>query len=171
MLGGLRSLRETAAEKELEALLNGEADGNDTFLEINAGAGGTESCDWASMLARMYTRYAEHKGWKVEMISYNESDLGGYKDVQVDVTNDLTASGVWLVGGARCELRGVGGVAARRRPFGVPRLSAGQQARRRAARHVHALLRKGVRIADGSAPRIQPRYALVRSTHGVGRAP
>ena len=47
-----------AAEKELEALLDGEADGNDTFLEINSGAGGTESCDWASMLARMYVRWA-----------------------------------------------------------------------------------------------------------------
>ena len=52
----LKALVDVAAEKELEALLDGEADGNDTFLEINAGAGGTESCDWASMLARMYVR-------------------------------------------------------------------------------------------------------------------
>jgi peptide chain release factor 2 len=63
----LRSLVELAAAKELEALLDGEADGNDTFLEINAGAGGTESCDWASMLARMYVRWAEKKGYKVEL--------------------------------------------------------------------------------------------------------
>jgi peptide chain release factor 2 len=49
-------------EKEIEALLDGEADGNDTFLEINAGAGGTESCDWAAMLARMYVRWAEKEG-------------------------------------------------------------------------------------------------------------
>ena len=55
----LKALREQAAQKELEALLDGEADGNDTFLEINAGAGGTESCDWAAMLARMYVRWAE----------------------------------------------------------------------------------------------------------------
>jgi protein subunit release factor A len=55
----LRALVDTAAAKELEALLDGEADGNDTFLEINAGAGGTESCDWAAMLARMYVRWAE----------------------------------------------------------------------------------------------------------------
>ena len=60
--GEPQDLRELAAQKELEALLNGEADGNDTFLEINAGAGGTESCDWASMLARMYVRWAEKKG-------------------------------------------------------------------------------------------------------------
>ena len=52
----IAGISERAAKKELEALLNGEADGNDTFLEINSGAGGTESCDWASMLARMYVR-------------------------------------------------------------------------------------------------------------------
>ena len=69
----LKSLREFAAAKELEALLDGEADGNDTFLEINAGAGGTESCDWASMLARMYVRWAEKKGYKVEL----QSETGG----------------------------------------------------------------------------------------------
>ncbi len=57
----LKALEITAAEKELEALLDGEADSNDTFLEINSGAGGTESCDWASMLARMYVRWAEKK--------------------------------------------------------------------------------------------------------------
>ncbi len=59
----LRAMVELAAAKEVEALLNGEADGNDTFLEINAGAGGTESCDWANMLARMYVRWAEKKGY------------------------------------------------------------------------------------------------------------
>jgi len=53
----LKKLEKVAAAKELEALLDGEADGNDTFLEINSGAGGTESCDWANMLARMYVRW------------------------------------------------------------------------------------------------------------------
>ncbi|MGA0372933.1 MAG: PCRF domain-containing protein, partial [Paracoccaceae bacterium] len=53
----LQLLAKKAAEKELEALLNGEADSNDTFLEVHSGAGGTESCDWASMLARMYVRW------------------------------------------------------------------------------------------------------------------
>ena len=63
----LKALQVKAAAKELEALLNGEADANDTFLEINSGAGGTEACDWAAMLARMYIRWAERKGYKVEL--------------------------------------------------------------------------------------------------------
>ncbi|RMD88647.1 MAG: PCRF domain-containing protein, partial [Alphaproteobacteria bacterium] len=62
----LKELKERAAQKELEALLDGEADANDTFLEIHSGAGGTESCDWAAMLARMYVRWAEAHGYKVE---------------------------------------------------------------------------------------------------------
>ena len=75
----LKALVEKAAQKELEALLDGEADGNDTFLEINAGAGGTESCDWASMLARMYVRWAEKKGYKVELQSMSDGDEAGIK--------------------------------------------------------------------------------------------
>ncbi len=75
----LKNLVETAAQKELEALLDGEADGNDTFLEVNAGAGGTESCDWASMLARMYVRWAEKKGYKVELQSMSDGDEAGIK--------------------------------------------------------------------------------------------
>ena len=77
--GALRSLGEYAAEKELESLLNGEADGNDTFLEINAGAGGTESCDWASMLARMYTRWAEKKGYQVELQAETPGEEAGIR--------------------------------------------------------------------------------------------
>ncbi len=65
----IKALREKAPQKEIEALLDGEADGNDTFLEINAGAGGTESCDWAAMLARMYVRWAEAHGYQVELQS------------------------------------------------------------------------------------------------------
>lgn len=77
----LRVLKEKAAEKELEALLDGEADGNDTFLEINAGAGGTESCDWAAMLARMYVRWAEKKGYTVEMIAETAGEEAGIRSV------------------------------------------------------------------------------------------
>jgi len=69
----------TAAAKELEALLDGEADSNDTFLEINSGAGGTESCDWASMLARMYVRWAEKKGYDVELQSTSPGEEAGIK--------------------------------------------------------------------------------------------
>ncbi|MFG6566018.1 peptide chain release factor 2 [Sulfitobacter sp. 1A13421] len=75
----LKTLAEKAAQKELEALLNGEADSNDTFLEINAGAGGTESCDWASMLARMYVRWAEKKGYKVDLQAESAGDEAGIK--------------------------------------------------------------------------------------------
>jgi peptide chain release factor 2 len=77
----LKSLREKAAQKELEALLDGEADANDTFLEVNAGAGGTESCDWANMLSRMYVRWAEKKGYKVELQSMQSGDEAGIKSV------------------------------------------------------------------------------------------
>ena len=77
----LKALKVKAAEKELEALLDGEADGNDAFLEINAGAGGTESCDWASILARMYVRWAERKGYKVEMQAQSPGEEAGIKSV------------------------------------------------------------------------------------------
>lgn len=82
----LVALAITAAEKELEALLDGEADGNDTFLEINAGAGGTESCDWASMLARMYVRWAEKKGYKVELQSESAGDEAGIKSAAYKIS-------------------------------------------------------------------------------------
>ena len=82
----LRALVEEAAQKELEALLDGEADGNDTFLEINAGAGGTESQDWAEMLARMYVRWAERKGYQVEMLSETPGEEAGIKSVAYKVS-------------------------------------------------------------------------------------
>ncbi|PKP85151.1 MAG: peptide chain release factor 2 [Alphaproteobacteria bacterium HGW-Alphaproteobacteria-2] len=75
----LKRLAESAAQKELEALLDGEADGNDTFLEINAGAGGTESCDWAAMLARMYVRWAEAHGYKVELMAESAGEEAGIR--------------------------------------------------------------------------------------------
>ena len=82
----LATLKERSAAAELEALLNGEADANDTFLEINAGAGGTESCDWASMLARMYTRWAEKRGYKVELQSISAGDEAGIKSVAYKIS-------------------------------------------------------------------------------------
>lgn len=81
----IAGLQAHAAKLELEALLNGEVDANDTFLEINAGAGGTESCDWASMLARMYVRWAEKKGYTVETMSYNSGDEAGIKSVTYQI--------------------------------------------------------------------------------------
>jgi len=82
----LRDLLNLAREKELEALLDGEADGNDTFLEVNAGAGGTESCDWASMLARMYVRWAEKKGYKVELQSMSDGEEAGIKSASYKIS-------------------------------------------------------------------------------------
>jgi peptide chain release factor 2 len=82
----LTALAAKAAEKELEALLDGEADGNDTFLEINSGAGGTESCDWASMLARMYVRWAEKRGYKVELQSESAGEEAGIKSAAYKIS-------------------------------------------------------------------------------------
>ena len=82
----LKSLAKLAAQKELEALLDGEADGNDTFLEINSGAGGTESCDWAAMLARMYVRWAEKKGYKVELQSESAGEEAGIKSATYKIS-------------------------------------------------------------------------------------
>ena len=82
----LKALAERAGQAEIEALLNGEADGNDTFLEINSGAGGTESCDWASMLARMYVRWAEAHGYKVELISETAGEEAGIKSAAYKIT-------------------------------------------------------------------------------------
>ena len=82
----LQLLGKKAAEKELEALLNGEADSNDTFLEVHSGAGGTESCDWASMLARMYVRWAEKRGYRVEMQSETPGEEAGIKSVTYKVS-------------------------------------------------------------------------------------
>ncbi|NHQ73527.1 peptide chain release factor 2 [Roseovarius gahaiensis] len=82
----LRAVAKKAAAKELEALLNNEADANDAFLEINAGAGGTESCDWASMLARMYVRWAEQHGYTVELQSETGGDEAGIKSAAYKIT-------------------------------------------------------------------------------------
>ncbi len=90
----IADLVEVAAKKELEALLDGEVDGNDCFIEINSGAGGTESCDWASMLARMYMRWAEKHGYKVETTSYNAGEEAGIKSVTYQIKG-LNAYG-WL---------------------------------------------------------------------------
>ncbi|MGJ8603992.1 MAG: peptide chain release factor 2 [Marivita sp.] len=82
----LKALADKAAKKELEALLDGEADGNDTFLEINSGAGGTESCDWANMLARMYVRWAEQHGYEVELQSETPGEEAGIKSAAYKIT-------------------------------------------------------------------------------------
>ncbi|MDN5138389.1 PCRF domain-containing protein, partial [Escherichia coli] len=64
---------------KVKALLSGEADANDTYLGVHAGAGGTESQDWAEMLQRMYTRWAERHGFKVELMDYHAGEQAGIK--------------------------------------------------------------------------------------------
>jgi peptide chain release factor 2 len=75
----LRKLAPEARRQEVEALLSGEADPNDTYLEVHAGAGGTESQDWAQMLARMYTRWADDRGYKVSLIEESAGEEAGIK--------------------------------------------------------------------------------------------
>jgi len=82
---GILIIKKEASKQELEALLSGEVDGNGTFLQINAGAGGTESCDWANMLARMYVRWAEQKGYQVDRMEESIGDEAGIKSVTYQI--------------------------------------------------------------------------------------
>ncbi len=78
-LASLRALAEEAKRREIESLLAGEADANDAYVEINAGTGGTEAQDWAEMLMRMYLRWAEQHGYKVQIIEASEGEQAGIK--------------------------------------------------------------------------------------------
>jgi peptide chain release factor 2 len=81
----LRRLKADVGRRELEALLSGEADPNDTYVEVHAGAGGTESQDWANMLLRMYTRWAEQHGYKVEYLEETQGEEAGIKSATVQI--------------------------------------------------------------------------------------
>ena len=84
----LLSLAEAAKKAELQALLSGEADGNDTYVEIHSGAGGTESQDWANMLLRMYARWAERRGFKVDTVQYMPGEEAGIKSATLQVKGE-----------------------------------------------------------------------------------
>ena len=84
----IASLVTIAEKRQLESLLSGEADGNDCFLEVHAGAGGTEAQDWASMLVRMYSRWCERRGFKLEMIEESAGEEAGVKSVTMRVEGD-----------------------------------------------------------------------------------
>ncbi len=81
----IEALHERAETLRLESMLSGEADANDTYLEVHAGAGGTESQDWAEMLFRMYTRWAERHGYKLQLIEENQGDGAGLKSATLMV--------------------------------------------------------------------------------------
>lgn len=84
----LKTLRGELAKRQVQALLSGEADGNDSYLEVHAGAGGTESQDWALMLLRMYTRWAEQHGCKVELMEESAGEQAGVKSATILVKGD-----------------------------------------------------------------------------------
>ena len=81
----LEAMRHQAQKNELEALLSGEADHNDTFLELHAGAGGTEAQDWTEMLLRMYTRWAEKHGYKTELLEQSDGEEAGIKSAVIRI--------------------------------------------------------------------------------------
>jgi peptide chain release factor 2 len=82
----LRALADDAKRREIESLLSGEADANDCYMEINAGAGGTDAQDWAEMLVRMYSRWAEQHGYKVQLMEESEGEQAGIKSATLMVT-------------------------------------------------------------------------------------
>ena len=82
----LKALKKDVARRELEALLGGEADRFDSYLEVHAGAGGTESQDWASMLLRMYTRWAEKHGFKIEYLEETQGEEAGIKSATIQIS-------------------------------------------------------------------------------------
>lgn len=84
----IRALRTEFARLQVEAMLSGEADGNDTYLEVHSGAGGTESQDWANMLLRMYTRWAERQGFKVEILEMHDGEEAGIKSATILVKGE-----------------------------------------------------------------------------------
>ena len=84
----LEELQAAVKHAELEALLSGEADANDTYLEVHAGSGGTEAMDWAQMLLRMYTRWAENHHYKVEYIEETEGDVAGLKSATIKISGN-----------------------------------------------------------------------------------
>ncbi len=86
ILTGLKELEKSVKHSELEALLSGEVDSNDTFLEVHSGSGGTEAQDWAAMLLRMYSRWAEDHKYKVEYVEETEGDVAGIKSATLKIS-------------------------------------------------------------------------------------
>ena len=85
-IASLKTILEESKRLEIESLLSGEADARDAFLEVNSGAGGTEAQDWAEMLSRMYNRWAEKHGYKVQLLEQSEGEQAGIKSATLQVT-------------------------------------------------------------------------------------
>lgn len=97
LLGELTHLENTVGDLEVRRMLSGELDDSNCYLMINAGAGGTESCDWALMLSRMYQRWGARRGWEVEIVDFLEGEVAGIKNVV------LKLSGSFAYGYAKAE--------------------------------------------------------------------
>ncbi len=84
----ISTLKDEVAKRGLECLLSGELDSNNAYLQINSGAGGTESCDWALMILRMYLRWADKRGFKVSVMDQQDGDVAGVKSSVLEITGD-----------------------------------------------------------------------------------
>lgn len=89
MMAELAAIEAKLAELEVRRMLSGELDGKDCYLEIHAGTGGTEACDWAEMLSRMYQRWTTSRGWKVELVDRQEGEVAGIKSIVYKVSGDF----------------------------------------------------------------------------------
>ena len=89
IIRSLDSLQQKTRKMQLMSLLSGEADSNDAYLEVNSGAGGTEACDWAQMLLRMYIRWAEGRGFKVEIMDRNDGDEAGIRSATIQIKGHM----------------------------------------------------------------------------------
>ncbi|MBF8263457.1 MAG: prfB [Parachlamydiales bacterium] len=89
LLAQLDDIEKKLGDLEIRKMLSGEMDSRDCYLEINAGAGGTESCDWALMLSRMYQRWATKRGWNVEVVDRLDGDVAGIKSITYRMTGDF----------------------------------------------------------------------------------
>lgn len=92
----IKHLKDKAAKASLQSMLSGEADGNDAYLEVNSGAGGTEAQDWANMLLRMYVRWANARGYKVELLDQTDGEEAGIKSATIQISG--TNAYGWLKG-------------------------------------------------------------------------
>ncbi|NQW09929.1 MAG: PCRF domain-containing protein, partial [Alphaproteobacteria bacterium] len=86
----LEAIRATLEKMQIESLLSGEADGNDCYLEVHAGAGGTEAQDWAEMMLRMYLRWSDQHKFKAEIMAISSGEEAGVKSVEIRITGDNT---------------------------------------------------------------------------------
>ena len=90
----LYSIKQDVAKREMDSLLSGELDGNDAYLQINAGAGGTEAQDWAGIVLRMYTRWAEKRGLKASMMDIQDGEVAGIKSATLEILGEAAYG--WL---------------------------------------------------------------------------